>query len=43
VKRSPALASLSRDHHQALVIAQRLRRASEETAGDARAASAPAW
>jgi hemerythrin-like domain-containing protein len=32
MKRSPALMSLSRDHHQALAVALRLRRASEEDA-----------
>jgi hemerythrin-like domain-containing protein len=36
MKRSEALASLSRDHHQALVVAQRLRRATNATAGEAR-------
>jgi hypothetical protein len=36
VKRSAALASLSRDHHHALVVAQRLRRATERSAGAAR-------
>ena len=36
MKRSAALASLSRDHHQALVVAQRLRRAEAGTAADAR-------
>ncbi len=35
MRRSAALASLSRDHHQALVVAQRLRRATDETAGEA--------
>lgn len=34
MKRHPALVSLSQDHHQALVIAQRLRRATEETLSD---------
>lgn len=33
MKRHPALVPLSRDHHHALVIAQRLERASAETAG----------
>lgn len=32
MKRHPALVALSRDHHHALVIAQRLRRATAETA-----------
>ena len=36
MKRSAALTSLSRDHHQALVVAQRLRRADAESASDAR-------
>ena len=31
MKRSAALASLSRDHHPALFVAQKLRRASEQT------------
>lgn len=31
MKRHPALISLSQDHHHALVIAQRLRRATDET------------
>jgi hypothetical protein len=38
MKRHPGLASFSRDHHHALMIAQRLRRATDETvSGDARA------
>ncbi len=38
MKRHPALAELSRDHHQALVVARDLRRASAvQTAGPARA------
>lgn len=32
MRRSPALAILSRDHHQALFVAQRLRRATAESA-----------
>ncbi len=32
MKRHPSLASLSRDHHHALVLAQRLRRADEQDA-----------
>lgn len=36
MKRSAALASLSRDHHQALVVAQQLRRADPDRAPDAR-------
>ena len=43
MKRSPALASLSRDHHQALVVAQQLRRATEATAAEARAAFLDYW
>jgi hemerythrin-like domain-containing protein len=43
MKRSAALASLSRDHHQALVVAQRLRRATDATAADARAAFLAFW
>ena len=34
MKRHPALVALSRDHHHALVIAQRLRRATAETAAE---------
>jgi hemerythrin-like domain-containing protein len=37
VKRHEALAQLSRDHHQALFQAQRLRRATEEDAAEVRA------
>jgi hypothetical protein len=43
VKRSPALVTLSHDHHQALSIAQKLRRATADTAGDARAAFVAYW
>ncbi|HJS95037.1 MAG TPA: hemerythrin domain-containing protein [Solirubrobacteraceae bacterium] len=43
MKRHPALASLSRDHHHALVLAQRLRRAGEEDADDAAAAFLEHW
>lgn len=43
MKRDPALASLSRDHHQALFVAQRLRRATEATATEARAALITYW
>jgi hypothetical protein len=43
VKRDPALVSLSRDHHQALFVAQKLSRASAETAAEARAALAAYW
>jgi hypothetical protein len=43
VKRDPALTSLSRDHHQALFAAQKLRRATGETAAEARAALLSYW
>jgi hemerythrin-like domain-containing protein len=43
MKRSEALASLSRDHHQALVIAQKLRRATHVTAREARDAFLAYW
>jgi hemerythrin-like domain-containing protein len=43
VKRHDALAALSRDHHHALVVAQRLKRASETTAADARQAFLEYW
>jgi hemerythrin-like domain-containing protein len=43
VKRSAALASLSRDHHQVLVVAQRLSRASNQTASEARQVFARYW
>lgn len=43
VKRRSALAALSRDHHHALVIAQRLTRASQATAEDARQAFLGYW
>ncbi len=43
MERDPALASLSRDHHQALFVAQKLRRATDETAADARAALLAYW
>src|SRR5438105_4821353 len=36
LKRHPALEQLSRDHHHALVVAQRLKRADNLTAGEAR-------
>ncbi|MGH2928070.1 MAG: hemerythrin domain-containing protein, partial [Solirubrobacteraceae bacterium] len=37
MKRHPAIAALSRDHHHALVVAQRLRRATDDDGSDARA------
>jgi iron-sulfur cluster repair protein YtfE (RIC family) len=43
VKRSAALAALSRDHHEALVVAQRLRRADADTAADARSRFLTYW
>jgi hemerythrin-like domain-containing protein len=43
LKRHPALISLSRDHHHALVIARRLRHATNETAADAAAAFLAHW
>jgi hemerythrin-like domain-containing protein len=43
MKRHPALQTLSRDHHQALVIAQRLRRAGDDGAGEAQAAFLDFW
>jgi hypothetical protein len=43
VRRSDALAPLSRDHHHALVVAQRLRRADPSTAEAARDAFLDFW
>jgi hypothetical protein len=43
MKRHPALVPLSRDHHHALVIAQRLRRATVETATEAARAFLRHW
>ena len=43
MKRSDALASLSRDHHHALVVAQKLRRATDATAPEAREAFLAYW
>src|SRR5215211_7250789 len=43
MKRSAALAVLSRDHHQALVVAQQLRRATDATAAEAREAFLAYW
>jgi hypothetical protein len=43
MKRSKALASLSRDHHRALVVAQKLRRATDATAREARDAFLAYW
>jgi hypothetical protein len=36
MKRNPGLVTLSRDHHQALSVAQQLRRATADTALEAR-------
>jgi iron-sulfur cluster repair protein YtfE (RIC family) len=43
MKRHPALAPLSRDHHHALVLAQRLRRAEEHDAAAAARAFLTHW
>jgi iron-sulfur cluster repair protein YtfE (RIC family) len=43
VKRDAALVHLSRDHHHGLVVAQRLSRATAETADEARAAFLEFW
>jgi hemerythrin-like domain-containing protein len=43
VKRSARMASLSRDHHEALVVAQQLRRATDATAAEARTAFLTYW
>lgn len=43
MKRHDALAPLSRDHHHALVVAQRLKRATQSTAGGAREAFLDYW
>jgi hypothetical protein len=43
MKRHPALAPLSRDHHHALVLAQRLRRAGEQDAAGAAEAFLEHW
>lgn len=43
MKRHPALVTLSRDHHHALVIAQRLRRATAETATETARAFLDHW
>jgi hemerythrin-like domain-containing protein len=43
MKRDPALVSLSRDHHRALSVAQRLRRATSETAAEGRANALEFW
>jgi hemerythrin-like domain-containing protein len=43
MKRDPALVSLSHDHHQALFVARELKRATGETAAEARAAFLGYW
>lgn len=43
MKRDPALVWLSRDHHQALAVALRLRRATAETASEARTDALRFW
>ena len=43
MKRHPALEELSRDHHQALVVAQRLKRADDASADQARSAFLDYW
>lgn len=43
MKRNAALVHLSRDHHHGLVVAQRLTRATEETASEARAEFLAFW
>jgi hemerythrin-like domain-containing protein len=43
MKRHPALVPLSHDHHQVLVLAQRLRRATTASAGELAAAFLAAW
>jgi hemerythrin-like domain-containing protein len=43
MKRHPALQTLSRDHHQALVVAQRLRKAGDRGTGEAQEAFLEFW
>jgi hypothetical protein len=43
MKRDPGLVTLSRDHHQALAVAQKLRRATADTAQEARSAFVAYW
>lgn len=43
MKRTPVLQPLSRDHHQALFVAQKLRRASAATVSEARDAFLAFW
>lgn len=43
MKRHPALQQLSRDHYHALAVAQRLRRAGDDAASDAKGAFESYW
>ena len=43
MKRNPRLVTLSRDHHQALSVAQKLRRATADTAQEARSTFVAYW
>ena len=43
MKRDPGLVTLSRDHHLALSVAQKLRRATADTAQEARSAFVAYW
>ena len=43
MKRDPGLVALSRDHHEALSVAQKLRRATADTAQEARSAFVAYW
>ena len=43
MKRDPGLVTLSRDHHQALSVAQKLRRATADTAQEARSTFVTYW
>jgi hemerythrin-like domain-containing protein len=43
MKRHPALQTLSRDHHQALVVAQQLRKAGDRGVGEAQALFLEFW
>jgi hypothetical protein len=43
MRRDPALVTLSRDHHLALSVAQKLRRATADNAGQARGAFMTYW
>jgi hemerythrin-like domain-containing protein len=43
MKRDPSLVTLSRDHHQALSVAQKLRRATADTTQEARSTFVAYW